>query len=386
MKNKMIRVLFSTTHFDTIENGPAFFINILFNGIKSYHKYDFRIVTEDIIDKKKENDIYRLDLQQNKFNRFFYQFFRILQYHKEAVKIQQEFDYDVLVYNNAFTGVKSTKELNKPVIVMINDYNRMELIEKGFTLNKNYFKNLLLFNFERSAAKNADSVIVNSKFLKDAVYKMYGVSKSKIKVLYKGIDLSGYNFRLRKEYKDIINILFVKGGFENGGFYELVDAISILKEYPIKLTIVGPRLIDLDKIKSYLIEKGLTNYEINGPMHPKKVKTYFDKADIFCVPSHKEALGVANMEALASGIPVISTNIGGIPEVLDHGKCGWLVEPGNPKQLAAAIKDCIENPKKRIENSEYGYEFVQRFNADNLITNFLKIVDGVFDKNKKMVQ
>jgi glycosyltransferase involved in cell wall biosynthesis len=208
---------------------------------------------------------------------------------------------------------------------------------------------------------------------------MYGVSKSKIKILYKGIDIKNYNFRLREKFEDTIEILFVKGGFENGGFYELVEAIILLKEYKIKLTIVGPRLIDLDIINNHLIEKGLTNYELNGPMQPEKVKTYFEQADIFCVPSHKEALGVANMEALASGIPVISTNVGGIPEVLDHGKCGWLVEPGNQEQLAKAIKDCIDNPKNRIEKSEYGYEFVQRFNSDNLISNFLKIMDEVVE-------
>ncbi len=260
---------------------------------------------------------------------------------------------------------------------MINDYNRMELIEKGFTLNKSYFKNLLLFNFEKSASKNADLVIVNSKFLKDTINNMYRVSKSKIKVLYKGIDLKNYNFRLRDHYKKTIEILFVKGGFKNGGFYELVDAISMLEKYKFKLTIIGPPLYALDSIKKYIIENGLNNYEINGPLHPEKVKTYFDKADIFCVPSHKEALGVANMEALASGLPVISTNVGGIPEVLDDGKCGWLVEPGNPNQLAEAIKECMDNPKKRIEKSEYGYEFVQQFNSDNLITNFLKIIDEV---------
>ena len=378
--SEMNKVLFSTTSFDTIDNGPALFANLLYDNTIKSDKYDVRIITEDLhITTQEREKLYRLNLQQNTFNRFFYQFFRIVQYHNKAVKIKKVFNYDVLVYNNAFTGLISVKILNKPVVVMINDYNRRELIERGLGFNKNYFKNLLLFNFEKVAAKNADFVIVNSKFLKDTVHNMYGVSKPKIKVLYKGIDLKKYNFRLREKYGKAIGILFVKGDFENGGFYELVDAITLLREYKIKLTIVGPRLIDLDKIEKYLIEKGLTNYEINGPMRPEKVKTYLDKADIFCVPSHKEALGVANMEALASGLPVISTNVGGIPEVLDQGKCGWLVEPGNAKQLAGAIKDCIENPKKRIEKSKYGHEFVQRFNADNLISNFLKIVDEVVE-------
>lgn len=375
------KILFSTTSFDKIDNGPALFANLLYEKTKQSKRYDLRIITEDLNESSLERQrFYKLNLQQNIFNKIFYQFFRIFKYHKKSLNIQKTFDFDVLVYNNAFTGVKSTNYLNKPVIVMVNDYNRVEFIEKGFRLSKNYFKNLLLFSFEKSAVNNAESVIVNSKYLKGIVHKMYGVSKSKIKVLYKGIELDNYNFTLRKKFGKTIEILFVKGGFENGGFYELIEAISFLKDYKIRLTIIGPRLIDLGRIEKSIIEKGLARYEINGPLPPEKVRVYFEKADIFCVPSHKEALGVANMEALVSGLPVISTNVGGIPEVLDHGKCGWLVEPSNSKQLADAIKDCIQNPKKRIEKSEYGYQFVQRFNSDNLIDNFLKIVDEAIER------
>ena len=99
------------------------------------------------------------------------------------------------------------------------------------------------------------------------------------------------------------------------------------------------------------------------------------------MPSHKEALGVANMEALASGLPVISTNVGGIPEVLDQGKCGWLVEPGDSKELAKAITECIKNNELRIQKSTHGYQYVQQFNSDNLITSFLDIVNDVIEES-----
>ena len=59
--------------------------------------------------------------------------------------------------------------------------------------------------------------------------------------------------------------------------------------------------------------------------------------DIFCVPSHKEALGVANLEALSRGVPVISSNAGGIPEVLNYGKCGWMANPGDSEDLASVL-------------------------------------------------
>ena len=131
------------------------------------------------------------------------------------------------------------------------------------------------------------------------------------------------------------------------------------------------------RVNTYFKENNISDFELLGPTKPEQLKKYFNKADIFCVPSHKEALGVANMEALASGIPVISTNAGGIPEVLDYGKCGWLVEPGDSSQLAEAINECIYNQKMRIKKSHYGYNFVQKFNSKNVICNFLEIIDTV---------
>ena len=87
-----------------------------------------------------------------------------------------------------------------------------------------------------------------------------------------------------------------------------------------------------------------------------KTEIYDDmrKADIFCVPSTKEALGVANIEALALGCTVISTQVGGIPEVLDNGNNGWLVPPDNPKALANAIQTALSNPDLCAEKTKNG--------------------------------
>jgi len=290
--------------------------------------------------------------------------------------IYKDFKYDVLVYNNAFTGVISTLKHKAKVIVMINDYNRLSFLEENFSFSRNYFKNFLLFHFEKVAAKNAKCTIVNSVYLKQTISKMYGLSEDKIKVLYKGVDLKEIKFRLREDFGSTIHILFVKGGYVNGGYYDLIKAIKEIKDYNIKITIIGPRVVDLGKIKNHLLDNNI-NFTLLGPTHPDEVKKYFEMADIFCVPSYKEALGVANIQALASGLPVISTNVGGIPEVLDYGRCGWMVKPGKPKELAVAIKECIQNHKLRIKRSKAGYEHVKKFDSNNLINNFLDIINSV---------
>ncbi len=150
----MKKILFSTTSFDTIDNGPALFANLLYENTRQSEAYDVRIISEDLHDNNSNSKkLYKLDLEQTKFNRFFYQFFRINSYHKETIKIQKQFDFDVLVYNNAFTGVKSTVEIGKPVVVMVNDDNKLLFDRSKFQLNKAYFKYTTLFKLEKKLLK-----------------------------------------------------------------------------------------------------------------------------------------------------------------------------------------------------------------------------------------
>ncbi|WP_445725690.1 glycosyltransferase family 4 protein [Flavobacterium sp.] len=373
----MKKILFSTTSFNIIDNGPALFANILYEALKSSDTYDIRFITEDIKLEEKRPKLYQLNLKQNTFNRFLYQFFRIFKYHKAAKKINSEFNFEVVVYNNAFTGVLSSLFLKKRVIVMVNDDNKIAARNNPLSLKKSYFKNKILFYLEKIAVQKADVIIVNSKFMKSQIENNYFVDENKLRILIKGIDLNNYRFNPSKDFNNSIHILFVKADYKRGGLFDLVDAISLIKDNNIKLTVIGPPNNELNLIEKYIKKSGLQSFKVIGPTHPNEVKKYLNCADIFCVPSYKEALGVANMEALASGLSVISTNVGGIPEVLDNGECGWLVEPGNPKMLAEAINECITNDALRIKKSEYGFQYVQQFDSKNLVKNFLNIIDDV---------
>ena len=257
---------------------------------------------------------------------------------------------------------------------MINDDNNMTHKYKKNNY-KLYVKFQILRWLEKVTAKKSFKVIVNSNFLRDALVKEYKIPKNKIFKLYKGIPLSDYTYRERLEMKKPVEVLFVKADFIRGGLLEVIEAISLIKEIEFRLIIIGPQLKFKPFILDSLKEKKIDNYVFLGPQSPKTVKQYLNSTDIFCVPSKKEALGVANMEALASGLPVISTNIGGIPEVLNNGKCGWIIRPNDPLVLSEAIKECIFNNELRIKKSIEGHKFIQKFDSRHLINNFSKLLD-----------
>jgi len=369
------KILFSTTSFQTIDNGPALFANLIYAYFKNSDSHDVRIFTEDLEDVNDSIKLYPLKLSENTFNKNFYQFLRMFEYYRTAKKIKQTFKFDILVYNNAFTGILSAIFSKKKVVVMVNDDNKMSITNQKFRFNKSYIKNSILYYFEKYSVRNADVILVNSNYMRAMVGNTYKISDEKVKVLFKGINLKNYRQKAAVKLINPINILFVKADYKSGGLFTLIDALEKLKEFKFKITIIGPPENRLNEIKNYLIENANVDYEVNGPMQPDLVREYFQRSDIFCVPSKKEALGVANMEALASGLPVISTNVGGIPEVLNYDKCGWLVEPDSPCKLAEAIKECILNPSMRLQKRNHGLEYVTKFDSEELFKNFLEKIN-----------
>ncbi|HZN97889.1 MAG TPA: glycosyltransferase family 4 protein, partial [Gemmatimonadales bacterium] len=86
-----------------------------------------------------------------------------------------------------------------------------------------------------------------------------------------------------------------------------------------------------------------------GSLDRAGVARRYREADLFTLPSSAEAFGNVFAEALASGLPIVGSNVGGIPELVEHGVNGLLVTPGSPQTLAQAIRYLAEDPELREE-------------------------------------
>lgn len=91
--------------------------------------------------------------------------------------------------------------------------------------------------------------------------------------------------------------------------------------------------------------KGLTNLTFEGKQ--SNMGDWFTAADLQIHPSYSEGLGSVILEGMGSGLPIIGTNTGGIPDIIDHNSNGLLIEPGNPKELADAIIRIAQNEELR---------------------------------------
>ncbi|TWU18082.1 exopolysaccharide biosynthesis GT4 family glycosyltransferase EpsE [Allorhodopirellula heiligendammensis] len=140
------------------------------------------------------------------------------------------------------------------------------------------------------------------------------------------------------------------------GIEDLLDAIVILRKSGIQVQLriagedddggSGYRKILEAKIRDAQLQDSV---ELLGSLGHIAVRDELEAAHIFVLASHAEPLGVAFMEAMAMELPVIGTNAGGVPELIDHGDTGWLVEPRCPEGLAEAIASLASDPQRCME-------------------------------------
>ena len=373
-----MKILFVTNTFENVLNGPSKFANYLLDMNEIFDHVEIKILTEDVSTNSKLIDsghIFRLDLKLNFWTRSWGFAYRMFPYYRACVHIHRSFEFDIVVFNNAITGIWSAFKLNIPVLGMINDDNSLCISRKNFQKTTTWFRHLIFHYLEKLACQFEAGIIVNSKYLHDLARKKYNSENIKLHILYKGVEVSN-TVNFRSVNSDLpIKILFVKSDYIRGGLFDLVEALGLLTKYKFELQIIGPP----HSHKKQILEANRflnLNIIFSGPRNPIEVQNSIQVSDLLIVPSRKEALGVANLEAISNGLTVISTNAGGIPEVLNFGKNGWMTEPGSPKKLAEIISYVIQHPEEQMQKQKDGFAFVTtHFSQTSVLNNFLEILD-----------
>lgn len=214
--------------------------------------------------------------------------------------------------------------------------------------------------------KHVDLIICVSQDIENII-KKYKLSTD-TQVLYNLID-KPTPIVVNKEGNKA-HFLFMGEIIERKGIYDLLEVIGKHKTYfegKMILSIAGggntKRLFQL--IEQYHVTN-LVDY-LGWIDSEDKAKAY-SWADVFILPSYSESFGLVNLEANSYGVPVLTTNVGGIPEVIHQGKNGILVEPGNTEELFGKMKFMIENPDVRREMGNNGVKVASNFYPEAIET------------------
>lgn len=280
---------------------------------------------------------------------------------KEIKKIVKEINPDILHAHFASSYGLLGRLVNfKPYIISVWGTDIYEFPKKSF-IHKLIIKQNL---------KKADEILSTSVAMSKETY-LY--TNKNIYITPFGVDIERFKPIDIDKDKDKIVIGTVKTLETKYGIDYLIKAFNRVKyrlpNKKMSLVIGGDGTIKQSLI-NLTEELGLQN-EVSfiGQVESTQIVEIFNSFDIAVFPSLQESFGVAAVEAQACGIPVIATNIGGLPEATVESKSAILVESKNVEQLADAIYELVIDPYKRKEMGSYGREFVcEKYNVnDNFI-------------------
>ncbi len=236
----------------------------------------------------------------------------------------------------------------------------------------------------RQVLKDADKIIVVSNATRNYVLSL-GADPEKTVVLHNGVDLNRFKplpevkGEMRKKLgipEDASVVLTVRRLVYKNGIDTLIEsAISAVKKNP-KLTFVvvgkGP---DFEEVKEKIVQLRLQrNFRLTGFVSDEDLPCYYNVADFFVLPSKSgEGLPLVALEAMACGLPVIATNVGGTSEVMDE-KYGKLVPPNSPSPLAEAILE-FSGEDLAVLKKDLRTMIEQRYSWDKNVEKLVKIYE-----------
>ena len=232
-------------------------------------------------------------------------------------------------------------------------------------------KKFIVKFFWRLIHTSPDFVTAISSFLVERAVRL-GVPREKIEITPNGIDFNEVPEKISKEKNRVICV--ARLSWEKGLNYLLDAWPKVLAEFSdAKLVFVGEgdKRVEMEK---QIQELNLTNsVELKGRLSHSETLKEIAKSEIFICPSLAEGLGNVFIEAQACGIPAIGTRVGGIPDVIQDGFSGLLIEPKNSEAITEALFKLLKNAELRQELARNGAESARQFDWQKIIEKINEI-------------
>jgi len=277
------------------------------------------------------------------------------------------------------------KYLNKPILMfmIVGDY--MESVKQWKIRNFREFFELQYLRYNdllfRRAIKRTD-IMVNSPTLFN---KYKNIAKSIHHIKTTTLSLGDFYERDDTCQNDVIELVFTGRIDPLKGLFDLLEAITILRKDNLnfRLNITG---WETDKgkpieneLKAKINQLGINEFVI---FHGRKsigpeLNEMYRMGDIYVLPSHEEGFPRTIWEAMANGLPVITTDVGGIPSYLTHLKNAYLIKPKRPDLIAEAVKKIVSDKELRQKLIHNGYKIASENILEKQTSIMLEIIKKV---------
>lgn len=377
--NEEVVISINPTKGDSIEN---------FGKVKIYRFYPFNVSTFHSIGKEsiiKKGMWTLLDI----YSLYSYKKIKTILKKENPNVVHLHTPVDVTL-----SAVHAVKSLGLPLVYTLHDYflmcRRFTLLHgNGKMCTERNLNPLCKFyrTTTKEIVKNVDIIIAPSQFVLDIHTKHGFFKNSKTIVLPHGIEIDNFgNYNKTNKTNDskIINLLYVGSLTKHKGVHILIDAIKKIKDDNLKLNIIGSGVYE-NKLKQLANNDRRICFYGNVPNN--EVKKFYEISDLVIVPSiWYDVRPNVIVEAFRAGLPVIGSNIGGIPELIKYNYNGFLFEPGNTEHLKVILEKNIIKRDVLRELGKNAQQFVKQFEMAEYIKKLYKIYEEVIDLNKKRTE
>lgn len=231
--------------------------------------------------------------------------------------------------------------------------------------------------------KNLYVICLSEKLVND----IEDVYKSKPFIVPNGIEqLASVRDQITHDIINVPQILCLSNYMQDKGILDLIDALKILnnKGYIFNARLVGaPIDLTTDFLQNQINNQNLSDcVEIVGPLYARDKTNELEKADIFVFPSRNEAFPLVILEAMQSGLPIVSTCEGGISDMIIDNETGFLVEKENPQIFADKLAILLRDKDLRIKMGEKGLQrFTENYTLEKFETNMVKTLNFILDRS-----
>jgi glycosyltransferase involved in cell wall biosynthesis len=251
-----------------------------------------------------------------------------------------------------------------------NIYIDEDHVRRSSWLRQRYYRQVMTPAIQRSL-RQADQVVVVSRFLADQVRKL-GTQKP-LEVIYNGIDTDRFQPATTSQSGRKLRVLFVGNPSKRKGF-DLLAGIAAALPDNVELAYTGGLRNTSHRRHPRLIALGSVPYT--------EMPEIYQQADVLLFPTQREGFGLCVAEAMACGLPVVSTRTSALPELIDQGRGGWLCDPDDIEGMIHALRRLLCNSALRHDQGAWNRErALKDFTLPRMVSDYRALFAQVADRS-----
>jgi len=301
---------------------------------------------------------------------------------KNVQKILRENHYDLINVGEETQYISTAFAIaairNRIPFAITNERYKFSSSTLYSVMSKMLYHSIIKFLWKRAYALIPHTLACKSFLLS------LNAPKNKLFHIPVGVDSKIFFNKGTRKY-DKLRIITVARLIEHKGLYDLFKALKLLKNegYNFECTLIGSGYL-YSSLKRFALNLDIDNcIRWISYVSYKKLNNYYNNANVFVLPSYTEVIGMSALEAMATGLPLIVSNVGGLKEFVVNGYNGYKFDPGDYKHLHLLLKNMLK--KSEFQNLEMNSTtlFNQKYQWESLIERYIDLFKNIVNIHKR---